>query len=227
MTASAFYWKTCWLELKLDSGDHKQMKQENSSDYHQFSVCTRAGFALPVSAHTQRSRPKTQPILKLTDCEDVKRNIISVLIINQGTIKGFASIHLLVFLCLYLHSKTSCCIKYGHNDVNNSQYAYVNVHMFCTLLAWMYYVTQSFICCKQQGSELLTFAVSRSLQPSFMSIKAIKRLSMWMEISRNYHIMVKYWFISPNSLIHSYFWMNLKILLSLNWTEHTHTHACA
>lgn len=80
--------------------------QTNEADYHPFSVCTRAGFALPVSAYTQRSRPKTQPILKLTDCEDVKRNIISVLIINQGTIKGFASFIFLfssVFICILKH----------------------------------------------------------------------------------------------------------------------------
>lgn len=36
--------------------------------------------------------------------------------------------------------------------------------------------------------RFLTFATSGKLQPSFKSIKAIKRLSMWMEISMNYHI---------------------------------------
>lgn len=91
-----------------------QMQQENSSAL----VRAQGLNVLSVSAHTQTSWPKAQPILKLTECEDVKSNIISVLIINQGTITGFASVHLLVFVCLYLHSKTSCCIKYEHNDVH-------------------------------------------------------------------------------------------------------------
>lgn len=78
----------------------------------------------------KQAHPKDSPILKLTDCEDVKSNIISVLIINLETITGFASIHLLLFVCLYLHSKTCCCIKYGYKDVNKCQCARVSVHMF-------------------------------------------------------------------------------------------------
>lgn len=96
----------------------------------------------------------------------------------------------------------------------------------------MYYVRQFSICWRQQGSVLLTFAVSLSQQPSFMSIKAIKRLGMWMEISRNYHITVRDDFISPDSLICSYFlfgfshlllffsscsWIHLKFLQSIKW----------
>lgn len=36
--------------------------------------------------------------------------------------------------------------------------------------------------------RLLTFAISGRPQPSSVSIKAIKRLSLWIEISVNYHI---------------------------------------
>lgn len=57
-------------------------------------------FYFPFLLIRKQADPKTQPILKPTDCEDVKSNIISVVIINQQTITGFASIHLLVFFFL-------------------------------------------------------------------------------------------------------------------------------
>lgn len=116
-------------------------------------------FMLSVSAHTQTSRLKTQPILKLTDCEDVKSNIISVLIINQGTITGFASIHLLVFVCLYLHSKTSCCIKYG---------ATLSVHMLmymCLLVAGLAVLCQAVLYVLQAAGER-ALDICRITQPS-------------------------------------------------------------
>lgn len=50
-----------------------------------------------------------------------------------------------------------------------------------------------------ERGRLLTFAISGRLQPSFMSIKAIKRLRMWMEISMNYHISGRDW-ITPSVL---------------------------
>lgn len=62
--------------------------------------------------------------------------------------------------------------------------------------------TQSYVSMCAAGrmeGKLLTFAISCRLQPSFMSIKAIKRLSMWMEISMNYHISGRDWITSSIS----------------------------
>lgn len=101
----------------------------------------------------------------------------------HGTMKRSAA-------CVYL------CSPWGwkterHNHLHMCRVQCTNVWLVCASVPCCMCEDTCMCAAGWMEGSLLTFAKSGSLQPSFMSIKAIKRLSMWMEISMYYHIWVR------------------------------------
>lgn len=146
--------------------------------------------------------------------------IFILLIKDHGTIKGFTCCGpvyispLCVCVCVYHIFK--CIVFYffsfcWHCRIINFTYVRMLMNIcflfpplpvrFCLSVCLSTYIfiysTWECVCAAgRMEGRLLTFTVSGKLQPSFMSIKAIKRLSMWMEISMNYHIWGRDWITS-------------------------------